>query len=576
MTTSTNAYWLMGIENFITTERIDPIVNPGRVSGHVHSVVGGSNFRFNTTTESLRQSECSSIPIPEDKSAYWFPHLYFQWANGSFTSLNGGAVIYYLFSDAPGTTTAFPDDFRMLSGDPTLRTYDPNSHAQQAISYLCLDFNGVSTRHESLPTQSCPSGIRAQINFPSCWDGKNLDSPDHKSHVAFLSGGPDSGTCSDPKYPVTLPRIFIEVYWGTNEFDNVRSQAMDPSQPFVFSYGDPTGYGYHADFINGWDKGVLQNAVDKCHCNPYGDATCCVDQGIFHMDHGKNCRITKAIDEITTGTIPKLPGNNPVQPEGQRAVLYTDSSTPNLIYPVFAYTGNTPTQTGAIIPGTSVPKPTTAPPSEVVSTKSATSAPSSSAASAQSSSSHIQGSSAPSSNVSKPSPISGASSSVLSSVPPSPPSSSAVHTSANSPTATQYPHTVPETTSKALAASSVSVSSVPTPPVSSVSTPPPPKSNPENAGGIGYGHSGYNTPNHGLETSHHTGAHVPSSGSGSSSGGTGKCRPRSRGPSRYRRTDDAEEQFEADVNSSQHDTQHVRARNIPIAHVHRRYLNSHF
>jgi hypothetical protein len=24
-------------ENFITTERIDPIINPGKVSGHVHS-----------------------------------------------------------------------------------------------------------------------------------------------------------------------------------------------------------------------------------------------------------------------------------------------------------------------------------------------------------------------------------------------------------------------------------------------------------------------------------------------------------------------------------------------------------
>jgi hypothetical protein len=53
---STQAYWLMGIgttfpqplspfslnilyatENFITTERMDPIVNPGKVSGHVHS-----------------------------------------------------------------------------------------------------------------------------------------------------------------------------------------------------------------------------------------------------------------------------------------------------------------------------------------------------------------------------------------------------------------------------------------------------------------------------------------------------------------------------------------------------------
>lgn len=114
------------IEDFITTERIDPVVNPGKVSGHVHSgmaifcsvteyiplipllgagthihvrhlflfncyaspyvnrsplsqlVLGGSNFRFNTTTAQLRQSECTSIPIPQDKSAYWFPHPYFQ------------------------------------------------------------------------------------------------------------------------------------------------------------------------------------------------------------------------------------------------------------------------------------------------------------------------------------------------------------------------------------------------------------------------------------------------------------------------------------------------------------------
>ncbi|KAF9478863.1 hypothetical protein BDN70DRAFT_879454 [Pholiota conissans] len=346
---SAQAYWLMGIEDFITTERIDPIVNPGKVSGHVHSVLGGSNFRLSTNTSFLRQSECSSIPIPQDKSNYWFPHLYFQWKNGSFTSLDGGAVMYYLFSDTPGTTTAFPDDFRMLSGDPTLRTYDPNSHAQQAITFLCLDFNGVSTKHNELPSTSCPSGIRAQINFPSCWDGKNLDSPDHKSHVAFLSNGPDSGTCSDPNFPVVLPRIFIEVYWSSNSFDSVRSQAMNSTQPFVYSYGDPTGYGYHADFINGWDAGVLQRAVDNCHCNPYGDPTCCVNQGLFNMNQGKNCRITKAIDEQTTGTLLKLPGNNPVQPFGTKATMFAAGSTPALLSPIYAYTGDSPSATGSVV-----------------------------------------------------------------------------------------------------------------------------------------------------------------------------------------------------------------------------------
>jgi hypothetical protein len=27
------------------------------------------------------------------------------------------------------------------------------------------------------------------------------------------------------------------------------------------------------DFLNGWDKGVLQNAVDKCHCDKFGDVS---------------------------------------------------------------------------------------------------------------------------------------------------------------------------------------------------------------------------------------------------------------------------------------------------------------
>ncbi|KAF9007447.1 hypothetical protein BDQ17DRAFT_1539830 [Cyathus striatus] len=480
---STNAYWLMGVENFITTERIDPIINPGQVSGHTHSVLGGSNFRFTTTGDALRQSECTSIPIPQDKSAYWFPHLYFEWNNGSFTSLDGGAVIYYLFSDTPGTTTAFPDDFRMISGDPMLRSYDASSKAQQAVTFLCLDFNGVTTKFNNIPSGSCPSGIRAQINFPSCWDGKNSDSSDHKSHVAFPSGGPDSGTCNDPDFPVTLPRIFMEVYWSSQSFDSVRSQAKNPDQPFVYAQGDPTGYGYHAgescspfsnfknfpfrrmvvhfmppdgihvwqmndrtwlhppssgfhtaaapflsqavslgaqcrfligwscdtsippvllislllfpshrtnsssiDFINGWDKGVLQKAVDGCNCNPYGDPTCCAQKGIFDLNQGKTCRITKSVDEQTTGTISKLPGNNPVVGEGPRAAMLADTNPPSLISPVYVYTGDSPLRLGLLSARERISLPAAASSAAPAGSSSATPAASSSAAPAGASS----------------------------------------------------------------------------------------------------------------------------------------------------------------------------------------------
>lgn len=33
-----------------------------------------------------------------------------------------------------------------------------------------------------LPSNNCPGGLRTQLTMPSCWDGKNLDSLDHKSH----------------------------------------------------------------------------------------------------------------------------------------------------------------------------------------------------------------------------------------------------------------------------------------------------------------------------------------------------------------------------------------------------------
>ncbi|KIK58110.1 hypothetical protein GYMLUDRAFT_246478 [Collybiopsis luxurians FD-317 M1] len=367
---SVQAYFLVGTRNILVSERLDPIINPGTVSGHVHSVVGGSNFGMTLSTASLRNSECTSMPIQEDHSNYWYPHLYFQMGL-SHLSMSGMscksafAVIwrkltvysrsYYLYNDAengqPNTVQAFPDDFRMISGDMTLRSYNASSYAQQAVTFLCLDFNGVSTKYNELPPVSCPSGIRAQINFPMCWDGKNLDSADHKSHVAFPSGGPDSGTCDDPNFPVTLPRIFIEGYWDTGDFDSIRdTDAMNSTQPYVFSHGDPTGYGYHADFYNGWKSGVLQNVLDKCACTSagFGDASCCSDLGVFTLETSGTCSLTPIVDEQVLGTVDKLPGNNPVRSGPQAAPALAASSTPAILSPAYAYTGASATATGTI------------------------------------------------------------------------------------------------------------------------------------------------------------------------------------------------------------------------------------
>lgn len=54
--------------------RMDPIVDPGRASGHVHAIVGASNFRnVPNTPQEAQEAECTSVLFQADKSNYWYP-----------------------------------------------------------------------------------------------------------------------------------------------------------------------------------------------------------------------------------------------------------------------------------------------------------------------------------------------------------------------------------------------------------------------------------------------------------------------------------------------------------------------
>lgn len=63
-----------------------------------------------------------------------------------------------------------------------MRTYNDSNPAQQAISHMCIREDGSSNETKHLPQEPC-SLMRSQVFFPSCWDGKNVDTHDHHSHV---------------------------------------------------------------------------------------------------------------------------------------------------------------------------------------------------------------------------------------------------------------------------------------------------------------------------------------------------------------------------------------------------------
>jgi len=113
---------------------------------------------------------------------------------------------------------------------------------QWALGFNCLNYNAAPEaalyRHfmpdKAFLDQQCTQGIRLELMFPSCWDGKNLDGINHdkKSHVAYPALG-NTGACPEG-FPVRLPTLFYESIWNTFEFKGQDGQ-------FVFANGDPTG-----------------------------------------------------------------------------------------------------------------------------------------------------------------------------------------------------------------------------------------------------------------------------------------------------------------------------------------------
>ena len=160
--------------------------------------------------------------------------------------------------------------FYGLIPDPPMSSWTWADMTQQAIMEKSLGFNCLHYRvlnepsmgrHE-MPTKdfiddNCYDGIRAEVQFPSCWDGVNLDSANHTTHVAYPSRL-RNGDCPSG-YPIRLPTLFYETIYPTAQFRGVPGQ-------FVFANGDPTGNGYHGDFINGWDDGVMQQVIDHPLC----------------------------------------------------------------------------------------------------------------------------------------------------------------------------------------------------------------------------------------------------------------------------------------------------------------------
>ncbi|KAK3936441.1 hypothetical protein QBC46DRAFT_296160 [Diplogelasinospora grovesii] len=305
----------------LSIQRIDPLVQPGHVpSAHLHQIVGGNAFNASMDPKDgdiADRATCTSCTFSEDFSNYWTAVMFFKHSNGSYkrvpimqngalpNGINGGMTVYYTQQDFSSNgnqkITAFKPGFRMLVGSSAA-----TSKQGKGLKFVCLADKGTRFPElDDFPTSPCKGGIMTVHHFPACWDGKNLDSPDHQSHMyntvndAFQNSGPCPSS-----HPVRVPQVAYETLWDTTQFN-----SMWPSggaNPFVLSYGDNQGYGTHADYVFGWKGDALQRAMDSsCMFTACENGRPLKSQAVAQMN---KCQVKSQVGENIDGWLPNLPG----------------------------------------------------------------------------------------------------------------------------------------------------------------------------------------------------------------------------------------------------------------------------
>jgi hypothetical protein len=231
----------------------DPIVFPNMPgASHSHTFLGNTTTNAATTLASLQAGSTACI-TPGDKTGYWMPTL----LNGTnAVQPIGNQVIYYKSGVIDYTSVRpFPAGLRYIVGSPTATLTDFQNNPGAVEGFECGDSSG----NWDIPA-TCPAGtqLNVRLQAPSCWDGIHLDTPDHKSHMAY----PVLGVCPND-HPVAVPMIEFKMAWPV---------SGDMSQ---VHFASGRGYSFHYDVFNAWDAPTLAALSTHCingglQCDPRG------------------------------------------------------------------------------------------------------------------------------------------------------------------------------------------------------------------------------------------------------------------------------------------------------------------
>ncbi|MFD4632740.1 DUF1996 domain-containing protein [Streptomyces sp. NPDC058284] len=238
------------------------IVAPGVSNGahHMHDYVGNQATDAFSGDDDLAQGR-TSCRNQGDRSTYYWPVLRLRngkdendaGADGGGKDQNVGEIqtpasVTLKFAGNPvSKVVAMPRFLRVITGDAKAFT---NGDANANASWSCTGFENRQLK-DKYPI--CPAGSKVvrTFTFQSCWDGKNTDSANHRTHVAFAD--PRTGACPQGfrAIPQLVQRIVYDVPPGPGfAVDSFPEQLHKPVTD-------------HGDFINVFDERLMRR-VARC------------------------------------------------------------------------------------------------------------------------------------------------------------------------------------------------------------------------------------------------------------------------------------------------------------------------
>ncbi|MDH6514471.1 hypothetical protein M2163_008554 [Streptomyces sp. SAI-135] len=244
------------------------IVAPGVSNGahHFHDYIGNQSNTAFASDQDLANAETSCVD-QGDKSTYYWPVIRLQnGAQEQDADKPGGGIegnageivtpkeVTLTFVGNPRSkVTAMPRLLRIITGDAKAFV---NGTANANASWSCTGFEDRQLK-DKYPL--CPQGsdVVRTFKFQSCWDGRNIDSANHRTHVAFAQ---NDGTCPNgfQAIPQLVQRIVYDVD-APSLNDGGRTTPLFAVDSFPEQLHKPVTD--HGDFINVFDENLMNEMV---------------------------------------------------------------------------------------------------------------------------------------------------------------------------------------------------------------------------------------------------------------------------------------------------------------------------